>query len=178
MDPFWESTPLKILGRCRISKNIDPNWNSHFKKVMLCIWWDSKGVLFYEILKPGETVTSNVYKSQLQKLNEKIQELRPHDAHTPRKVLLLRDNARPHIAIATKNAFSKLDWEPLPHLAYFQTWLHRTITYSDLCNILCRGNPLRMTKRFENWSIFLYHSRKNAISAKVYISCPKSGPMS
>ena len=85
---------------------------------MLCIWWNSKGVLFYEILKPGETVTANLYKGQLQKLNEKIQVLRPHNAHTPRKVLLLHDNARPHIAIATKDAISELGWEPLPHPAY------------------------------------------------------------
>jgi len=84
---------------------------------MLYIWYDSKGVLFYEMLKPEETVTGKLYKGQLQKLNEKIQKFRPHNAHTPGKVLLLNDNARPHIAIATKDVILKLGWEPLSHPA-------------------------------------------------------------
>ena len=29
--------------------------NIHGAKVMLCIWWDQKGVLYYELLKPGKT---------------------------------------------------------------------------------------------------------------------------
>ena len=28
--------------------------NIHGAKVMLCIWWDQKGVLYYELLKPGQ----------------------------------------------------------------------------------------------------------------------------
>ena len=26
------------------------------KKAMLCVWWDQKGVVYHELLKPGETV--------------------------------------------------------------------------------------------------------------------------
>ena len=106
------------MCRCRISNNIDSKRNVHNKTVILCIWCDSKGVLFYKILKPGETVTANLFKGQLQKLNEKIQELRPHDAHTPKKVFLFHDNAIPHNDIATKESISELGWEPLRHPAY------------------------------------------------------------
>ena len=37
----------------------------HPKKVMLCIWWDWKGVLYYELLLENRTVNSNKYYSQL-----------------------------------------------------------------------------------------------------------------
>lgn len=26
------------------------------KKTVLCVWWDCKGVIYYEFLKPGENV--------------------------------------------------------------------------------------------------------------------------
>ena len=44
--------------------------------------------------------------------------MRPHDSHTPRKILVLHDNARQHIAIAIKDAILELGWEPLPQPTY------------------------------------------------------------
>ena len=35
--------------------------NIHRAKVMLCIWWDQKGVLYYELLKLGETINGERY---------------------------------------------------------------------------------------------------------------------
>jgi len=35
---------------------------------MLCIWWDQEGVIYYELLKPGETVNALRYHQQLIKL--------------------------------------------------------------------------------------------------------------
>ncbi|UYV83948.1 SETMAR [Cordylochernes scorpioides] len=31
--------------------------NIHGKKLMLCIWWDQLGVIYYELLQPNETIT-------------------------------------------------------------------------------------------------------------------------
>ena len=36
--------------------------NRFGKKTMLCVWWDQKGVVYYELLKPGETVNSKRYQ--------------------------------------------------------------------------------------------------------------------
>ena len=37
--------------------------NIHGAKVMLCISWDQKGVLYYELLKPGETIDGECYRT-------------------------------------------------------------------------------------------------------------------
>ena len=40
------------------------------KKVMLCIWWDWKGVLYYTLLLENHTIMSNKYCSQLDQLRQ------------------------------------------------------------------------------------------------------------
>ena len=39
------------------------------KKLMLCIWWDQCGVVYYELLQPNETITANGYQQQLMQLS-------------------------------------------------------------------------------------------------------------
>jgi len=36
--------------------------NIHGKTLMLCIWWDQLGVVYYELLKPNETITGALYE--------------------------------------------------------------------------------------------------------------------
>ena len=51
--------------------------NIHGAMVMLCIWWDLKGVLYYELLNPGETINGERYRTQLIRLKRAIAEKRP-----------------------------------------------------------------------------------------------------
>lgn len=95
-----------------------PKRNIHGHKVLLCIWWDQQGVLYYELLKPNETVTADVYRRQLNKLNDVMLQKRPAIASNKRKVILLHDNARPHVARVVKDTLLQLEWEVLPHPAY------------------------------------------------------------
>ena len=39
-----------------------PKRNIHCAKVMLCIWWDMKGVVYHELLRPGETINGERYR--------------------------------------------------------------------------------------------------------------------
>ena len=42
------------------------------KKVMLSVWWDYKGVIYFEVLPRNQNVNSDLYCQQLMKLDEAI----------------------------------------------------------------------------------------------------------
>lgn len=86
----------------------------HSRKVMLCVWWDSQGIILSELLPQGTTITADLYCQQLQRLAEKIAETRPQHG----VVRFLHDNARPHVAKATRQKLIELGWEVLPHPPY------------------------------------------------------------
>ena len=79
---------------------------------MLCILWDQKGVLYYELLKPGETINRERHRTQLIRLKRAIAEKRPEYATRH------HDNARTHVAISVKNYLENSGWEVLPHPPY------------------------------------------------------------
>ncbi|XP_015429415.1 PREDICTED: ankyrin repeat domain-containing protein 12 [Dufourea novaeangliae] len=64
----------------------------HQKKVMLSIWWDYKGVVYFELLPRNQTINSDVYCQQLLKLDEAIKEKRPELANR-KGIVFHHDNA-------------------------------------------------------------------------------------
>lgn len=95
-----------------------PVRNIHGKKALLCIWWDMKGPVYYELLQPGQTVTGERYRQQLDDLSRELHDKRPEWARKRNKVILLHDNARPHVAKVVQEKLEELNWEVLPHAAY------------------------------------------------------------
>lgn len=95
-----------------------PKPNLHRKKALLCVWWDLKGILYYELLPEGQTVNADLYSNQLRRLHEEIERKRPFTGKGKRPVILLHDNARPHVAKTTRQAIEELGWEVLAHPAY------------------------------------------------------------
>jgi histone-lysine N-methyltransferase SETMAR len=70
------------------------------KKVLLCVWWNYKGLIYYELVPVGRTISVEVYSQQLEKMYTVFLEKYP--ALVSRKrVLLQKDNARPHTAKKT-----------------------------------------------------------------------------
>ena len=92
--------------------------NIHGAKVMLCIWWDQKGVLYYELLRPGETSNGECYWTQLICLKRAIAEKRPEYATKHKAIIFHHGNARPHVAIPVKNYLVNSWWKVLPHPPY------------------------------------------------------------
>ena len=87
------------------------------KKLMLCIWWDQLGVVYYELLQPNETITAESYQ-QLMQLSRALKFKRPQYAKRHDKVIFQHDNAQPHVAKVAKKTLEALNWDVLPHLPY------------------------------------------------------------
>lgn len=91
-----------------------PKAGLHPKKVMLCIWWDWKGVVYYELLPPNQTINSDVYCRQLAKLKRALAEKRPELVNR-KGVVFHHDNAKPHTSLQTQQKLVRLGWDVLPH---------------------------------------------------------------
>lgn len=89
----------------------------HQKKIMLSVWWDWKGVVYFELLPRNQTINSDVYCEQLDKLNTAIKEKRPELVNR-KGVIFHQDNARPHTSLVTRQKLSELGWELLMHPPY------------------------------------------------------------
>ena len=92
--------------------------NIHVAKVMLCIWWYQLGVVYYELLKPSETITREWYRTQLMLLSRVLKEKWSHYQARHDKVILQHYNARPHVGRPAKTYLEMLKREVLPHPPY------------------------------------------------------------
>ncbi|GFU42684.1 histone-lysine N-methyltransferase SETMAR [Trichonephila clavipes] len=89
----------------------------HTRKIMLCVWWTCRQVVHYELLPTGQTVTADLYSQQSERVQRVLHQKEP--ALVNRKsVLLLHDNARPHVARVGRNTIQRLSWETLCHPPY------------------------------------------------------------
>lgn len=89
----------------------------HPKKVMLCIWWNSKGIVYYELLPNNQTINSDKYCSQLDKLKAEIGKKCPELVNR-KGVVFHHDNARPHTSLQTRQKLLEFGWDVLPHPPY------------------------------------------------------------
>ena len=85
---------------------------AHPQKIMLCIWWNSEGMLYYELHPRGVAITADIYCQQLRYLADAIQENRPTMLN---EVTLLHDSARPHSTNLTKNTIQEWGWKVIMH---------------------------------------------------------------
>jgi len=75
-------------------------------------------VIYYELLKPGETVNTERYQQQMINLNQALCEKRLEYQKRQYKVILLHDNAPSHTAKLVKETIETFGWEILSHAAY------------------------------------------------------------
>lgn len=85
-------------------------------KVMLSAFFDHEGLLLADFKEPGVNINSTHYLETLDKLHKAIKNKRP--GMLSRGVILLHDNARPHVAKIVQEALAWKKWEILQHPAY------------------------------------------------------------
>jgi len=113
---------------------------------------DQLGVVYYELLKPNETITEDRYRLQLMRLSRALKEKRPLYEQRHDKVILQYDNARPHVAKPVKTYLKTLKWEVLPHPPYSQTLPLSIIICSDLWHMTWLSSTSILMKMPKNGS--------------------------
>lgn len=89
----------------------------HEKKVMLSVWWNVHGIIHFELLPENSTITAASYVEQLVRVHESL--VKKHPALVNRKgIILLHDNARPHVAKLSRERIKEFGWEVLLHPPY------------------------------------------------------------
>lgn len=84
------------------------------KKVLMSVWWDIRGIVYWELLEEKCNINAELYSQQLERL---CQNIKPSLINR-KGVILQHDNARPHTARLTRDKIQKLGWEVLPHPPY------------------------------------------------------------
>jgi histone-lysine N-methyltransferase SETMAR len=92
-----------------------PKQGLHPRKILLCVWWDIRGVIFFELIE-NKRVNSQVYCEQLTRLKQAIAATRPR--LTENGVVFHHDNASAHTSKMTKKKIQDLRWDPLSHPPY------------------------------------------------------------
>ena len=110
---------------------------------MLCIWWDQKGLVYYELLKSGDSITSDRYRLQLIRLSRALREKWPECKQRHDKVILLHDNT--HVAKVVKKYLETLKWDVLLHPPYSPDI--DPSDYYNNCSEGCSKSPVHFFRR-------------------------------
>jgi hypothetical protein len=74
-----------------------------------------KSVIYYELLEPNKTVTTDLYQRRLNRFSQELEQKHLYTGKEERSMKLLRDNAKSHIAFGltkTKDIIN-LGWKVL-----------------------------------------------------------------
>ena len=115
MDLFRECEMKKIICGPGTPAKSTAKPNRFGKKTMMCVWWDQKGIVYYELLKPDETVNGQRYQQQTMNLNHALIEKRSEWDRRHGKVILLHDNAPCHTEKVVKETINAMESMHLLH---------------------------------------------------------------
>ena len=112
---------VEAYGEHALGKSRCFEWFKKFRSGNFNVRYEERGtwnVIYYELLKSGETVNTERYRQQMIDLNQALRENRPEYRKRQRKVILLHDNAPSHTAKPVKETIEAFSCEILSHAAY------------------------------------------------------------
>jgi len=101
---------------------------------------EPNGLVYCELLKSGDSITGDRYQLQLIRLRITARKTAGYEQRHD-KVILLHDNARPHVAKVIKKYLETLKWDVLPHPPYSldiapsDYWLFRSSKFTSFAEI-------------------------------------------
>ena len=95
-----------------------PKAGLHPKKVMLSICWEWKGVLYFELLPPNQTINTEVYCEEFENLKMTVQKKNCPELANQSGTVFYHNNARPRTSLRTQDKWRGLDWGVLSHSPY------------------------------------------------------------
>ena len=107
----------RLRGKRNEPPPTTPKAGLHPKKVMLGIWWDWKGVLYYELLPESQRINSHKNCSQLNQMKAALDNKHP-ELINRKRIIFHQDNARPHVSLMTRQKLLQLSWEVTIHPLY------------------------------------------------------------
>ena len=84
---------------------------------MLCIWWNWKGVLYYELLLENQTINYNKYWFQLYQLKAALYK-KPPELVNRKHIIFHQDNTRMLVYLMTRQILLQLAWTVLIYPLY------------------------------------------------------------
>ena len=82
--------------------------------LLLCCFWSQRGLEWWELLRPGNTINADKYSSQLRSLKAHLDFTRGGEA----TYAFLHDNARLHFSKTTRAVLGEFGWLILHHPPY------------------------------------------------------------
>jgi len=110
----WQSAQWKTANSSRLKKL---HWSKSRVKTMLLTFFDVRGIIHYEFVPTGQTVTQVYYLEVLERLCEKVRRKRP-ELFANNSWILHHDNAPAHMALSVREFLATKQVTVLEHPAY------------------------------------------------------------
>jgi len=110
--PRRKNTTLPVNRCLNINITADHSWFEDHALYLV----DQKDLVYYELLKSGDSITGDQYRLQLIRLSRALREKSKYEQRHD-KIILLHDNARPHAKVV-KKYLETFKWDVLPHPPY------------------------------------------------------------
>lgn len=85
-----------------------PKHSNFDEKVMITVFWNYEGVIWFDFLDKGKTMDSDFYCEQLDHMHD-VMKQKYYSLYNRKSIKLQHDNARPHVSLKVKNKLAEMD---------------------------------------------------------------------